>query len=177
MNELLTTAWLDGTVFDQIQLAITPTVLPYHVHSFEVAQMLIYFMDVCIDDPTKCDQINQYKDYCYANYASVLSDELSLNEFIVSWPNQVSADLGVPLTPLLNLYDRDLDTYNSNRALRDIFDYALAKGINGTPSVFINGVMLDSTPNTVNQWINHLNTVYESQYSHNNVQGVRVQDL
>lgn len=54
------------------------------------------------------------------------------------------------------MYDRNLDLYNSNRVLRNWFDYAMAKGVNWTPSIYINGVRLDKNPTSVYSWMNHL---------------------
>jgi hypothetical protein len=41
-NEVLQTEWLDGTVSDQVHWAYTPFPLPYHVHSFQVTQIVPY---------------------------------------------------------------------------------------------------------------------------------------
>ena len=81
MNSLLETEWLDGTVYDQVNLAITPMVLPYHNHSFQVTQFIPYFIDMCVADSTQC-MINEYKDYCFDNYSFVLSEnDLSQDAF------------------------------------------------------------------------------------------------
>ena len=45
-----------------------------------------------------------------------------------------------------------------------MWKYATAKGVNGTPSAFMNGVNLDDVPFTVDGWMDLLNQVYESQY-------------
>ena len=41
--------------------------------------------------------------------------------------------------------------------------YAWSKGVFGTPTAFVNGVMLDTVPMTVDGWIELLDEVYGSQ--------------
>ena len=48
--------------------------------------------------------------------------------------------------------------------MRTLWKYATAKGVNGTPTAFVNGVKLDSVPMTVDGWLDVLNDVYNSQY-------------
>ena len=62
-NSLLDTAWLDGTVSDQVTWAYTPLPLPYHVHTFQVSQIVPYLQAICIED-NNC-LLNEYKDFCY----------------------------------------------------------------------------------------------------------------
>jgi len=45
-----------------------------------------------------------------------------------------------------------------------MWKYAMAQGINGTPTAFMNGVKLDNMPTTVDKWMKYLNSVYNSQY-------------
>jgi len=47
---------------------------------------------------------------------------------------------------------------------RAMWKYAMAQGINGTPTAFMNGVKLDNMPTTVDKWMKYLNSVYNSQY-------------
>jgi len=54
INKLLEHEWLDGTVADQIYINYTPFPLPYHTHSYEVARLVPYFMDLCHADSTQC---------------------------------------------------------------------------------------------------------------------------
>ena len=70
-EELLTTAWLDGTVEDQIGVGTTPFPLPYHVHTYQVNQLVPYFMALC--DTGKACLSAEYKDFAYAQQATNLS--------------------------------------------------------------------------------------------------------
>ena len=48
--------------------------------------------------------------------------------------------------------------------MRSLWKYATAKGVNGTPSAFVNGVKLDTVPMTVDDWLDILNSTYSSQF-------------
>ena len=45
-----------------------------------------------------------------------------------------------------------------------MWKYATAKGVNATPTVFINGVHLDAVPFSVADWMTLLNQIYDSQW-------------
>jgi hypothetical protein len=120
INELLTTPWLDGTVSDYITLSFTPFPLPYHIFAFQVAQIVPYLMDLCISDSSEC-LMDDYRNFCYANYASVLSQvDLSLDDFIPWWTAQVAEALDLDQATLESLYGSN-DVYNSNQSTRDFW--------------------------------------------------------
>lgn len=48
-NEVLSTSFLDGVVSDHVFWAYSPFPLSYHVHAFQVAQMVPYFQALCIE--------------------------------------------------------------------------------------------------------------------------------
>lgn len=158
---------MDGEVIDQIQVLYSPIVLPYHIHSWEVAQLVPYFNDLCVIDESNCGLTNEYKDYCLENYSSVLSMDISRDDFVVAWAQEIGQEFGISSYALEELYGPNDDHSTWNRT-RMMWKYSTSKGVNWTPSVFINGVKLDKNPNSVDSWINHLQQVYDSQYSHNN---------
>ena len=49
-NDTLNTPWLDGTVRDQVYWTYTPFALPYHMFSFQVAQIIPYLQALCVKD-------------------------------------------------------------------------------------------------------------------------------
>ena len=160
INKLLEHEWLDGTVKDQVYINYTPFPLPYHTHSYEVARFVPYFMDLCIADSTKCFS-NQYRDFTFDQLETVLSMKTtSKDEFIVYWSASVATELGLAAADLeaaLNDRQTDLD-------VRSMWKYAAAKGVNGTPTSFVNGAHLDDVPFTVHGWMKLLNEIYDSQY-------------
>ena len=62
-EEFLDTAFLDGTVRDAVTVGLTPFPLPYHVHTYQVNQLVSYFMDLCVSG--KGCYSNEYKDFAY----------------------------------------------------------------------------------------------------------------
>ena len=64
------------------------------------------------------------------------------------------------------LYGSD-DKHNTQWRIREMWKYATAKGVNATPTVFVNGVHLDSVPFSVDDWMKLLNQIYESQWHAN----------
>ena len=76
----------------------------------------------------------------------------------------VAEELSIDEATILGLYNRDTDIYNTNMNVRAMWKYGTSKGVSGTPTAYINGVRLDSMPNSVNQWLKYLQQVYDSQY-------------
>ena len=90
-NQLLQTEWLDGTVSDQVMWAYTPMPLPYHIHAFQVTQIVPYLQDLCITDSTQC-LTNQYKDFCFEQLDMVEAEhDVSQDDFIAQWTGLVAA--------------------------------------------------------------------------------------
>lgn len=163
MNQLLTTQWHGAPVFDQIKLSITYLSLPYHLHSYQVTELVPYFMDNCVADPTNC-LFNQYKDFAFANVNTNLSlTNLGRNEFITYWTTQVANEFGLDQATLQNVYFTG-SPYNVDSSSRMFFKFATSNGVSGTPTAFINGAMLDDVPQSVNAWLFQLEEVYVSQY-------------
>ena len=163
IEEVMQTPWLDGVVADQVALAITPFPLPYHVHSYPVAELVPYFMDLCIESSGAQCYSKQYKDFSFQMQSTVLGmKDTSLNDFKTYWADQVATELGLDSTTILDAYSSS--KYNVDSNTRTMLKYAWSKGVFGTPTVFINGVMLDSAPFSVDGWIELLNEIYESQF-------------
>lgn len=120
-------------------------------------------MDLCIADSTQC-LMNQYKDYCFENQNSVLAQvNMSYDEFIPWWTGQVAEALGLDQATLESLYGPN-DPYNTNQNTRAMWKFGTSNGISGTPSALVNGVLLQTVPDTVSGWMDILNSVYQSQY-------------
>ena len=120
-------------------------------------------MDQCIISPSTC-LFNEYKDYCFDNALSVLAmTNYGRDDFITYWTTQVANEFGLDQATLENVYFTG-SPYNVDSSCRAFFKYASSSGVSGTPTAFVNGVMLDSVPRTVNSWITTLEQVYQSQY-------------
>jgi protein-disulfide isomerase len=88
---------------------------------------------------------------------------MSLDDFVLWWTAQVAEALNLDQATLESLYGDD-DVYNTNQSVREFWKFGTSNGVSGTPSSFVNGVMLNSVPFSVEGWLDLLNTVYNSQY-------------
>ena len=161
--DLLATPWLDGTVADQISIRYSLFPLPYHLHTWQVNQMMPYFIDNCMTDATTCSLIDEYKDYAFQQQPSILAEvNTSKDDFIKQWTKQVADKFALEQSDLEGIYDRDHDQHNTEGKLREMWKFGTARTVSGTPTTFLNGVKMDSTPFTVNGWMEVLNSVYKS---------------
>ena len=109
--------------------------------------------------------MNEYLDYGFAMQDTVLAKSMmGKDEFIPYWSQLVSDKMGLDYDTLMGLYDRPNDAHNSEDGTRAIWKYGAAKGVSGTPTAFINGVKLDSFPASVDDWLDTLKGVYDSQW-------------
>ena len=85
-------------------------------------------------------------------------------DFTAWWAEQVATEFSLDQSDVASCYSSS-DPYGTDGATRTFLKYGWAKGVNGTPTAYINGAKLDSVPTTVNGWVKILNQVYESQYT------------
>ena len=92
---VLATEWMDGTVSDYIKVGTTPYPLGYHVHSYQVAQMVPYFMNFC-ESADVCTISAAYKDFCFENVDTILGmTTTSQDDFVTYWTAEVAMKLGL----------------------------------------------------------------------------------
>ena len=108
----------------------------------------------------------EYKDFSFENLDTILGmTDVSLDEFTAWWSAQVAAEFGFDEADVASCYSGYYsDPYGTDSATRALWKYGTAKGVNGTPTAFVNGVKLDTVPMSVNGWLSLLNEVYNSQY-------------
>ena len=85
----------------------------------------------------------------------------SLEDFEPWWAKQVATEFGFDEATVAALYSSD-DKHDSSWRIREMWKYATAKGVNATPTAFVNGVKLDNVPYTVDDWMKMFNEIYES---------------
>ena len=92
--------------------------------------------------------MDAYKDYCFTQLSAVLAEtNVSQVDFIAQWTAQVAAEFDLDQAALASLYTTaDYATYDSNFNTRVFWKYAASKRVTGTPTAFINGVMLQGIP-------------------------------
>ena len=84
-------------------------------------------------------------------------------DFETWWSKQVATKFNLDEATIQALYGSD-DAHNTQWRIREMWKYATAKGVNATPTVFVNGVHLDNVPFTVDDWMSFLNETYDSQW-------------
>ena len=122
-------------------------------------------MDNCMTDSTQCHMMNDYKEYCWKMQNDVLAwDTLSKQEMIERWTGLVAKEFNLKQSDLELCYDRAEDPHDTEDKLREMWKYATALSTSGTPTAYINGVRLDSSPSTVDGWLEIFNSLYNSQW-------------
>lgn len=89
--------------------------------------------------------------------------DTSEEAFITYWSKQVAEEFNLDVATIEALYGQS-DEHNTQWRIREMWKYATAKGVNATPTYFVNGVHLDAVPFSVDDWMKFLNTTYESQW-------------
>ena len=107
--------------------------------------------------------MNDYKDYCFANFKRVVDDNIGKADFMASWSKEVADHFNLSEEEVAASYGED-DKYSTDMRTRNMWKYGAMRGVFGTPTVFINGSMLDSVPATVSDWLKVLDGVKASQY-------------
>ena len=120
-------------------------------------------MDLCIEsNGTQCFS-SQYKDLSFNQQSTILGmKDTSLNDFVTWWSQTVADNLGLDAATIQDAYSSSKYSVDSNS--RVFLKYAWSKGVFGTPTAFINGVMLDTVPTTTQEWMLQLKAVYFSQF-------------
>jgi len=159
----------DYTLLDGIQLRISNFPLDFHVHSWQVGQLLPYFLDRCQEREypgNPCSILNEYMEFCFEQQKTVLSlTDMSKNDFVVYWSQQVGTKFGLDSSKILAVYDLGSDVHNTERKTRAIWKYGAAKGVFGTPLAYVNGVQLDTFPTTSTELVDLLTEVHNSQWN------------
>lgn len=152
--------WLDSTVGDQIKVTYTFFPLPYHHGCWFVHKLLPYFEDQCRTEGQTCNYI-EYINFSLANQNDVLNARASLQEDMVNnWTKKVADQFKLKQQDLI---DAVHSSENEDR-LRTMWKYAASKGATGTPTYFVNSIMLLDPPYQTADWLKLLNDVYTSQW-------------
>ena len=125
--------------------------------------MIPYFFDQC-QFTAKC-QILDYVQYCFVNVEGIHNmEDISENKIVQGWIKNVSTALTVNQTELTNIYDPTKDTHQSESRTRQMYKWNTANHISGVPFGFVNGILIETFPQTVNDWMTILFSLYNSQY-------------
>ena len=149
------------TYHDFVSLIVNPFVLPYHVHSFQSTQIIPYLFDLCEADYSQC-LMDKYAELCWANLDTTLTQtDVSEVDWEDQWTTKVASELSLNKDDLMALYSSN-DSHNTNSRVREMWKYSAANGISATPQAFVNGVLLEEYPESVDEWKEFFNSLYPS---------------
>ena len=132
-------------------MKVTPFVLPYHLHSFQMTQIIPYMIDLCNADSTKC-YMDAYSELCYKNLDWIVkANTVSEDDFEQKWSATVAEAFKLNQDDILALWSNK-DSHNTNWRVREDWKYAASVGLSGTPQAFVNGVKLDTYPESAQDW-------------------------
>ena len=97
--------------------------------------------------------MDSYAEFSWKDWQGILADKsTSETEFMTAWGKKVAAAFpGVNADDVANVITSK-DKYQSDYRTREDFKYGASVGVSGTPSAIINGVKLDSVPETAAEW-------------------------
>ena len=87
----------------------------------------------------------------------------SQDAFEKEWAQKVATQFGLDYNEVYSIYTND-DQWNTNMNTRAMWKANTARGANGTPTTYINGVVLPYSPASPEEWVMVLQQVYDSQY-------------
>ena len=159
--QFLDMPFLNSNVKDQIQLSYTFLPLPYH-HEVWVPHLLVpSILDTCHTTPQSCI-FEQYMQFWFENINVIIGEkDSSEKQIIQNWTKLVSEEFSIDQAKLLGYYSRGADTSNSEMRTRYMYKYNAHHHVSGTPFAFVNGILLSTFPETADDWMNMLSSVYE----------------
>jgi hypothetical protein len=84
------------------------------------------------------------------------------------WTAQVAQDFNLQQKTLTDLFDYSTDKHNSEMRTRYMWKYSTFRGTSGTPTAYVNGVLLQIYPGSAKEWLAILNSVVAGQNTANN---------
>jgi uncharacterized protein (DUF2235 family) len=136
--------------------------LPYHHEAWVATKLLPFFIDGCLNSTATC-QYYEYLNYTFTNQNDLLqATDKTENQLVDQWTNQTAKALHLNVNDLKQVYTGD-DTHNSEGRTRYMWKYATHRGVSGTPTAFVNGVLIQNWPASADEWLQLLNDVVDSQ--------------
>lgn len=161
--KFLNMPFLTSTVRDAVKVNYNFLPLPYHQDSWIPHKILPYIIDQCVINGLSC-KFPQYVQYAFDNQNTILSaTDKSYNYLVDKWCSMVSQSFGWPKQDLVNLFNIDTDTHNSEQRVREMFKSSTHFGIFATPSAAVNGVLIQNVPFTADDWMKLLSDTYNAQ--------------
>ena len=139
------------TYKELLDVTVTPIVMPHHLHSFQVTQVVPYLQDLAKDP--KEQYMDSYAELCWEHQAEFRADDgTSEDAFEAKWAGMIQEKFpSIGKDTILSLYQSD-DSHNTNMRVRGTWKYGMEKGIAGVPTAFTNGVRITDIPKTTEEW-------------------------
>jgi hypothetical protein len=151
-QQFLDTPFLNGTVRQNVNVNYVFFPLPYHHSTWVVSKLVPLIVDNTRRNKTNYNFLS-YVQQCWKSQDFILgATNQSQSQIIDVWTTQVAQNLKLNKTELLTAYDNAADTHNSEQRTRQMWKYASAKGVSGTPFAYVNGIRLGDFPETVGDW-------------------------
>lgn len=167
-QQFLQAPFLDGKVIDAVNVRYAFHPLPFHFGAWIMTKLIPYMEDVCYDQAPKTNQCTTFLDYITLAFNQqdwlITSTSTSYNALVLKWTQTIADNMKLDVNELRKVYDPATDTHNSEKRTRMIWKYTAARAVGGTPNAFVNGVRLQKTPTSVDQWTQLITDVYNSQY-------------
>lgn len=97
---------IEGKTYnDLLNVKITPFVLPYHLHGYNVARVVPYLQDLCLEDAYKCKYMEEYAHMTWGNMELIAatSDVSEQDFFNNTWAPSVGIYMYEPKEDILQL--------------------------------------------------------------------------
>ena len=165
-QEFLDMTWnvTNDLVSNSVKVSYSFLPLPYH-HEVWIPHLLVpYLLDQCDFTPEQC-KFPQYMNYSFEHQDDILdATNMTNNQIVQMWTTQVAQALSLNQTELLLIYNQGKDTHNSEYRTRLMYKWNTHHHVSGTPFGFVNGILIEDFPESANEWMDLLTTVYNSQY-------------
>jgi len=134
---------------DIVDFKVSPFVLPYHAHSYQITQLIPYFFD----KKEKSSFFEDYTEVGWAKWEEYLGmKNVSTDTFVKMWAKTIHEKFPtIPEQEILGLFAKG-ETHQTDSRVREMWKYGASIGVSGTPTFFVNGVKLDSQPGSVDEW-------------------------
>ena len=106
--------------------------------------------------------MDQYAELSWDNMDVTLKQtDISEVDWEDQWTTKVADALQLEKSDLMALYSSN-DTHNTNSRVREMWKYSASNGISATPQAFVNGVLLEDYPESVEEWKELFDGLYPS---------------
>lgn len=155
-KEFLDMPFLGKTVKEVVKVNYVFMPLPYHHGAYAVTKLTAFMIDECIVDPASC-KLLEYMDFCFDYQDEVLDAvDWSYYTYMRNWTKFTADSLAINYENLIDAQYGGTDKHNSDTRTITMWKYCTSRGVNGTPTAAVNGIILESMPEEAQDWLDML---------------------